>query len=705
MTLNSFSKTLILLVSMIVYSHSTVAHSTVASEEFLGQTEYQQPEKPVQFDASKEVTVLKDEDVLKLEYASTPALHPNQGYLVYVKHQMDAKINRKKRTIWQINIDGTSNKLLVNGAGNSYSPVFSPDGMKLAYLSDISGTNEIFIMDMITQKTKKVIGASGQISHLTWSPNSKSIAFNQFVGEKLSASSSFGLPLSGKLAKPAIEIEKEMYRTDANGFIGEGAMQLFVANIEDDTFKQLTLSAYDHVSSISWMPDNNTLYFSANRSGKRELKPPNTNVYTANITTGDLTQITTRFGHENDPQVSPDGKWLAYTGFEQEYKGYHVENITLMSIVDGHKKVLTATLDRSARDIQWAENSEEIFFRFNDYGNTKLARVNLAGDVEEIANNLGGSSFSRPYASGDFDVNGLGQIAFTSGDTTSFSNISVFANGKVTQVTHLNKSLFNDVALGKVEEFTFKASTDATPIQGWLVKPPNFDKNKQYPLILEIHGGPFSHYGNRIALEAQLMAAKGYLVAYVNPRGSTGYGQAFADLIHHKFPSSDAQDLIDAAELLRHRDYVDSANLFVSGASAGGTLASWLIGKTDIFSAAAAVKPIVNWTSQVMYSDIGEYIAKHWFGETPWQAPEEYWRRSPISLVPQVKTPTLLLTGEVDYRNPIAETEQYYQALKMQGVEAKMIRIPNAGHDITSRPSNITKKVNYIIDWFEKYRK
>jgi acylaminoacyl-peptidase len=259
--------------------------------------------------------------------------------------------------------------------------------------------------------------------------------------------------------------------------------------------------------------------------------------------------------------------------------------------------------------------------------------------------------------------------------------------------------------LGNVEEIWFESSFDGKMIHGWIVKPPNFDSSKKYPLILEIHGGPHTNYGFHFSSEVQLFASKGYVVLYTNPRGSTSYGKDFANLIHHNYPSQDYDDLISGVDFVIKKGYIDESNLFVTGGSGGGVLTAWIVGKTDRFTAAVVAKPVINWYSFVLYADNIGYFYKYWFKDLPWNDPESYLKRSPISYVGNVKTPTMVLTGEKDYRTPMAESEQFYAGLKLNKVETMLVRIPNANHGIASKPSNLIAKVNAIISWFEKYKK
>ena len=272
-------------------------------------------------------------------------------------------------------------------------------------------------------------------------------------------------------------------------------------------------------------------------------------------------------------------------------------------------------------------------------------------------------------------------------------------------LTFLNKDLFDYKKLGEVEEVWFESSFDKRQIQGWIIKPPNFDDSKKYPLILEIHGGPFSNYGFRFSAEMQLFASKGYVVLYINPRGSTSYGSEFANLIHHNYPNQDYDDLMSGVDHVIKRSYIDENNLFVTGGSGGGVLSAWIIGKTNRFKAAVVSKPVINWYSFVLYADNVIVYYKYWFRGLPWDNLNHYMKRSPISYVGNVKTPTMLLTGEEDYRTPIAESEQFYAGLKLNKVETMLVRIPNANHGIASKPSNLIAKVNAIIAWFEKYKK
>ena len=235
--------------------------------------------------------------------------------------------------------------------------------------------------------------------------------------------------------------------------------------------------------------------------------------------------------------------------------------------------------------------------------------------------------------------------------------------------------------------------------------PPDFDAAKDYPLVLEIHGGPFTAYGPHFSVEAQLYAAAGYVVLYTNPRGSTSYGYDFANEIHHNYPGQDYDDLMSGVDAVIERGYIDTRQLFVTGGSGGGVLSAWIVGNTDRFAAAVVAKPVINWISEALYSDISTTVPGYWFEKFPWEDPQEYWRRSPLSLVGNVSTPTMLLTGESDHRTPMPESEQYYQALKLRKIDSALVRVPESSHGIASRPSNQIAKVDSILAWFARYRK
>jgi acylaminoacyl-peptidase len=236
------------------------------------------------------------------------------------------------------------------------------------------------------------------------------------------------------------------------------------------------------------------------------------------------------------------------------------------------------------------------------------------------------------------------------------------------------------------------------------VTPPGFDPSKKYPLLLEIHGGPVANYGPRFAAEIQLYAAAGYVVLYANPRGSDSYGGEFGNLIHHDYPGDDYFDLMSGVDAVIAKGYVDERNLFVTGGSGGGVLTAWIVGRTDRFRAAVSVKPVINWYSFVLTADANNFFYKYWFPGFPWDHEAHYMKRSPLSLVGQVQTPTMVMTGEADYRTPISESEQYYQALKLRRVATALVRVPGASHDISARPSLLVAKVAHILAWFDEYR-
>jgi acylaminoacyl-peptidase len=301
---------------------------------------------------------------------------------------------------------------------------------------------------------------------------------------------------------------------------------------------------------------------------------------------------------------------------------------------------------------------------------------------------------------------GSGRVAYTRGTPYRAADVAVVGHdGKAKILTDLGANLLDHRNLGKVEELTWKSSADQRDVHGWLVYPPNFDAKKKYPLLLEIHGGPFAAYGPHFAPETQLYAAQGYLVLYANPRGSTSYGAEFANLIHHNYPSQDFDDLMSGVDTVIARGAVDADNLFVTGGSGGGVLTAWIVGHTERFRAAVVAKPVINWFSFVLTSDSDPYFVDYWFAGMPWDNVEQYAKRSPISYVGKVKTPTMLIVGESDYRTPISEAEQFYEALKLRRIDTVLVRIPGASHEINTRPSNMLAQVLNTSAWFERHRK
>jgi dipeptidyl aminopeptidase/acylaminoacyl peptidase len=268
----------------------------------------------------------------------------------------------------------------------------------------------------------------------------------------------------------------------------------------------------------------------------------------------------------------------------------------------------------------------------------------------------------------------------------------------------LNDDVLGQRTLGKVEEIWYKSSFDKRDIQGWIVTPPDFDPSKLYPLIVENHGGPISNYGDRFSPEMQLYASAGYVVFYPNPRGSTSYGEAFGNLLFHNYPGEDYNDVMDGVNAMIDKGYIDENQLFVTGGSAGGIMTAWIIGKNNRFQAAAVIKPVMNWISKTLTADNYYGYANSRYPGQPWENIEIYMKFSPVSLVGNIETPTLVMVGTSDLRTPLSEAKQLYHALKIRKIETALVEIPGSSHFISNKPSQLITKIDHILAWFELYR-
>jgi dipeptidyl aminopeptidase/acylaminoacyl peptidase len=375
-----------------------------------------------------------------------------------------------------------------------------------------------------------------------------------------------------------------------------------------------------------------------------------------------------------------------------------------MSAGGGAPRQIAPNLDRSIDQVEWTADGRALLASYEEAGSVAVARIGLDGSVRPLTGQVGNSGFDRPYAGGGFSAARNGAIAFTSGSVDRPTDVAIAGNGGTRKLTNLNALTLGAKRLASLRTLDVRAP-DGSPVPSWLLLPPNYQPGQRVPVILEIHGGPYAAYGPHFSTDYQLYAAAGYAVLYTNPRGSTGYGQAFADGIEKTYPASDYDDLIAAVDGAIAAGFADPNNLFVTGGSGGGILTAWIIGKTNRFRAAASQKPVINWTSMALTSDGTPFFAPYWMGALPWENYQSYWARSPLSLMANVKTPTLVVVGTEDYRTPVSESEQLYAALKLQRVPTALVKVPDASHGgLTARPSQSAAKAAAIIAWFDKYR-
>lgn len=651
-------------------------------------------------------STLSLKDVFNIEYAANPVVTPDGKHVVYERRSMDIMTDSVRRNLWTVALDGSSHLPILSDSKNHFDPVFSPDGAKMAYLSSKEGKVQIYLKDLASNSTTRVTDVAMSPSNMSFSPDGKYLAFSMFTPTKTKPLFSLDFkPKDAKWAEPPQYIDQTNFQRDGMGMRRPGNMQVYVVPTIGGTPRQITSGEHDHAGTIAWSKNGQQLIISANTRDEAEFDMLNSDLFSININTLNVTKLTDMSGPERSPRLSPSGNKIAFVGYEDNGKSNQLSQLYVMDTDGTNIKNLTAKLDRSVGAIKWADNGKGIYFSYDDMGKKNVAYVSLLGEISIKTSNLGGTSLGRPYTSGNYDVTPTGSIVYTASMGNRPADLAIVTSkGKVKQLTDLNGDVFDHKTVNKPELIELKSSVDNRALQAWIVTPPNFDPKKKYPLILEIHGGPHTAYGPSYSTEVQLMAAAGYVVLYGNPRGSTSQGEEFANLIDKNYPSQDYNDLMDMVDAAIAKGYVDESNLFVTGGSGGGTLTSWIIGKTDRFKASVVAKPVINWTSMIGTSDIYAYMSKYWFTDLPWNDYEQYWHRSPLSLVGNVKTPTMVLTGELDVRTPMSESEQYYGALRLQGVESALVRIQGAYHGIAAKPSNLARKVGYILAWFDKYK-
>lgn len=654
--------------------------------------------------ADPDPTAFTGADLFGLTVGADPQIRPDGKQIAYVRRTNDIMTDRAVSSIWLLDVASGEQTPLVAGEGTHHSPRWSPDGERLAYLSTASGGgSELHVRWMATGVSAAITALPEGPSSVTWSPDGTQLAYTARVpAEGLSLGKPPAKPEGAEWGAPLQITDRVTYRHDGGGYVKPGTRQLFLVSATGGAPRQLTSGPYHHGGHVDWAPDGTALYLSANRQEDWELQPMASEIYRLDLASGDLTALTSRDGPDLAPAVSPDGKQIAFLGFDDQGHAFDQVELYVMNADGTDVRRLATDLDRGIEDVVWTRAG--LFASFQDDGRHRVAKVDPRGRVERLPPTIGSTYYPLPYVGGDWSVSEDGTVAFTTASATSPPDIGVTTRKGTRTLTALNAVALGGKQLGRTQPLDVTAP-DGTPIPAWIVLPPGHEPGTPVPTILEMHGGPYAAYGPEFSADYQLYAAAGYAVLFTNPGGSTGYGEAFADRIEGNYPISNFDELMAAVDAAVAAGHADPDQLFVTGGSGGGILTAWVVGKTDRFRAAASHKPVINWVSLALMSDSYAYFGRYWMGGHPWERPDHYWERSPLSIVDHVTTPTLMLVGADDYRTPRSEAEQFYGALKVLGVDTALVVTPGSSHsNLSQTPSQQAARTASVIAWFDRYR-
>jgi len=650
----------------------------------------------------------ESEDIFGLEWASDPQLSPDGRTIVYVRNSNDIMTDRARTALWQIDVASGQHTPLYADKFNYSQPRWAPDGSRLAFVSDQSGKPQIHLHWMKTAQNSQLSQLDKSPSNLTWAPDGKQLAFTMNVPATPSALTTLvkmpKKPKDANWSEPVVVIDRAQYQADGQGFLKSEYRHLFLLSSDGGTARQLTSGDRSYGDDLTFSPDGKSLVFSANLAVDWEYQPRDSDLYRLDLQNGSLKQLSAAPGQETEPVFSPDGKKLAYLWNSNAKLPFSNAKLKVLELASGKTRDVGAALDLDLSAPDWWSN-DELTVQYDERGLRKVAVLDFDGELTVLTDQLSGTTLPQPYLSGEYQQS-ANKLVFTKGDALRPADVAIWQNGKVRQLTQLNEDLLGHKKLGQVHEINYKSSFDGEPIQGWYITPPDFDPTKKYPMMLEIHGGPHLAYGPHFSAEMQRFAREGYVVFYDNHRGSTSYGERFALLLHNKYSSpEDYADHDSGVDAMIAKGFIDADNVYIAGGSAGGIATAYAIGLTDRYRAAAVIKPIINWVSKVLTGDTYLYQTFYQFPGVPWEHMEHYWQRSPIANIGKIKTPTLIMTGEADRRTPISESEQLYQALKLQRVPTALIRVPGAPHGIAGRPSRMIAKIEHTLAWFELHKK
>jgi len=622
-------------------------------------------------------------------------ISPDGTQIVFSRSWVDKLKDQYRSTLWIVDVDSGRVRELTTGSRSDSSPVWSPDGKRIAFLSDRDGTNQLHVMWIDTREIAQLTRLEYAPGNIRWSPNGKWIAYTSFVPDtdpilnvKLPER-----PRGAEWARPAVIVDRLQWGADGRGPLPRGFTHAFVIDaILGGTPRQITSGKFNH-NSPEWSTDGKTIYVGGLRKPDADYLRNDSEIYAIDVATLSISALTDRIGPDGNPTVSPKGDWIAYSGYDDKKFTNHISSIYLMDKAGGSKRLWVGRLMSSPQIVAWALDGSGLYYSVEEKGSSHLYFAPVTGSPRKVTDGvqmLNGLSFS------DTGQAAAVQTIFTR--PGSLVTFNLRSPGTIKELVDVNQDVLDGRKLGEAEELWY-TSKDGLKVQGWLIKPANYEAGRKYPMVLWIHGGPWSMYSIAFNWAFQNFAANGYAVLYTNPRGSTGYGQDFVNGIQYSYPGKDFDDLMAGVDAALAKGFIDEKNLFVCGGSGGGVLTAWIVGHTDRFAAAVSMRPVINWHSFVGTTDGASWYNQ--FQKYPWEDPMEFAVRSPLHYVANVKTPTMVMTGEADLRTPMSQSEEFYRALKMLKKETLLVRMPDEFHG-WRRPSHQLLQQLYLQAWFEK---
>lgn len=657
------------------------------------------------------------EDLLQLKFTGDPQVSPDGRRVILTLKEIDAEKNKYWSHLWLYDVRDDALRPFTFGEVSDTSPRWSPDGMTVAFLRTVNDQTQIWVIPVDGGEARQLTELDkGSLSGLAWSPDSQRLAFcfrpthpdwTQKARKEREA--------CGKSTPPRL-ITRVWYRLDGVGFLDE-RQHLRVCDVATGEVQQITDGDADD-DSPCWSPDGSKIAFVSNRSEDPAETPYEVDLWWVAPEGGKLHKIETPPGYKGGLAWSPDGSMIAYVGVETEEDPWvpQHDRLWVVSPEGGDARCLTAGLDRTVGNATlsdtreahlesaplWSRDSKRLYLLTSDRGSCHLTTVGARGG-EPTPLTEGALDVAAVSADRDGTVFGL-LVATPTRPAEVYLGTLERDDLELRQITRFNNLWLEDVALSEPEELWF-TTDDETEIQGWLLKPPDFDAQGRYPLVLYIHGGPHAQYGHTFFHEFQWLAAQGYVVLYTNPRGSSGYTERFMTAIRGNWGELDYHDVMAAVDEVASRPYIDEARLAVAGGSYGGYMTNWIIGHTDRFKCAVTDRSVVNLESMFGTCDVAFRSDGYWPGN-PWDDPEALRRQSPLRYLSNVKTPVLIIHSEGDLRCPIEQAEQLFTALKRLKADVVFVRYPQETSHGLSRggpPDLRLDRLARIGEWLDKH--